>query len=212
MTLGAPASVLEEEEAASRSARRPILWGRGLRRGIGALFLTAILGAVLLFALGRADVAMMRWPVKTLRDRDRGLVRFEPVDSTVAELSRAARPPDSAFRGGGRIAAEERTVYRVRAKLRGVIGGADGDMHLVLADPADRTRTILAEIPNPLLALGSGYEPVFRAERALLARHRRRKGEIVEVTGVGFFDYYISGRTNGFELHPVIGLRFVTAR
>ena len=173
-------------------------------------------GYLLLLVLGSVDVGHNRWPVKTFRDRDRSRVRLVPVEATVAALTRLPRPPNSAFPGRARIAKEELTVYRVRATLVRLISGADGDIHLVLADPADPSQQMIAEIPLPLFSIGSGYEEVFRAARSEVNRHRGARGETVEVTGIGFFDYHLrrlAGRpTNGLELHPVIGLRFLNGR
>jgi hypothetical protein len=177
------------------------------------LLVVLLLICLLLFAAGVVDLGLFRWPVKTFRDRDRSRVQLKPVDATVAALSRLPRPPDAAFRGLRRIAPEELSVYRVRAKLKRILGGSDGDVHLILADPAEPSRTMIAEIPNPLFAVGSGFGEVFAAERAEVQRHPRAQGEMVEVIGIGFFDYYTGGRvTNGFELHPVIGLRFLNTR
>lgn len=163
----------------------------------------------ILLAGGWIDVAHARWPVKTLRDRDRGAVRMAPVDATVSELTRVARPPDGLLPGRARMVEQERTVYRVRARLRRVFDGSDGDIHLILADPAEPSRVLIAEIPHPLLALGSGLGSAFESERRQIARHRHPRGELVEVTGVGFFDYYPRGRqANGLELHPVLALGF----
>ncbi len=92
----------------------------------------------------------------------------------------------------------------------------DGDVHMVLSDPEDPSRSIIAEIPHPLFSIGSGFGRVFRAERAEIRKHRHAKGDEVEVTGIGFFDYRTheraGGAENGFELHPVIGLKFVGMR
>ena len=170
------------------------------------------LAVALLVLFGVMDVALARWPVKTLRDRDRRLVRMRPVDTSVAALTRLPRPRPLAFRGNSRIAPEERTVYRVRGILENAHYESDGDLHMTIADPGDRSRTLIAEIPRPLFALGSGFERTFRAERAEADRHRPARGELVEVTGVGFFDYRphasSGGADTGFELHPVIGLVF----
>jgi hypothetical protein len=138
---------------------------------------------------------------------------MEPVDTTVAALTRLPRPPNELFHGLIRIAPEELSVYRVRAKLRRILDGTDGDIHLILVDPADPSRTMIAEIPNPLFAVGSGFGSVFSAERAEVRHHARAQGEMVEVIGIGFFDYYTRGHAcNGFELHPVIGLQFLNKR
>jgi hypothetical protein len=166
-----------------------------------------------LFLGGVVDFGGQRWPVKTFRDRDRSRVRLAPVDTTVALLSRLTRPPDSAFRSRSRIAAEELSVYRVRARLGRVSYQLDGDIHMVLVDPEDPSRSIIGEIPHPLFSLGSGFERVFREERVQMRNPLHQRGAAVEVTGVGFFDYRThrrhGGAANGFELHPIIGLKFL---
>jgi hypothetical protein len=174
------------------------------------VFLILSLWFIVLFWAGLVDFGGQRWPVKTFRDRDRSLVHLAPVDATVASLTRLSRPPDAAFRSRSRIAAEEFVVYRVRARLQRVSHESDGDIHMVLADPADPSRSIIAEIPHPLFSIGSGFEQVFRTERAKLRDRDHARGQMVEVIGVGFFDYRShrrhGGAASGFELHPVIGL------
>jgi hypothetical protein len=184
-----------------------------VRRGLLFLLVAAFALALPHF-FGRIDVGGSRWPVKTFRDRDRALVRMEPVDATVAGLSRIPRPAAASFRSLRRIAPVELTVYRVRARLRAVIDGVYGDIHLLLADPEEPARTMIAEIPIPMFAIGSGLGDVFDEERSDVQRHRRDRNASVEVTGIGFFDPYTHDRpggtpTNGLELHPVIGLRFI---
>jgi hypothetical protein len=176
------------------------------------LLVAAALSAPLFF--GRMDVGGGRWPVKTFRDRDRDLVRMQPVDATVAELSWMPRPADDSFRGLRRIPPVELTVYRVEARLRDVIDGLDGDIHLLLADPKDPSRTMIAEIPMPMFAIGSGLGEIFEQERREVRRRRRSRGAIVQVTGIGFFDPSTHDtlgvpRGNGLELHPVIALKFL---
>src|SRR5260370_23585869 len=159
------------------------------------------------------DLGLFRWPVKTFRDRDRGRVWMKPIDTTVAALARLPRPPDESFHGLTRIAPEELSVYRVRAKLRRILDGADGDIHLILVDPADPSRTMIAEIPNPLFAVGSGLGRVFSAERAEFRRHARAQGEMVEVIGIGFFDYYTRGHAvTGSALPLLLVLKFLYPR
>jgi hypothetical protein len=187
----------------------------GVRRGLLFLLAAAFAFAIPLF-FGRIDVGGSRWPVKTFRDRDRALVRMAPVDATVAGLSRIPRPAVASFRGVRRIAPVELTVYRVRARLRAVIDGTDGDIHLLLADLEEPARTMIAEIPAPMFSIGSGLGDVFDDERTEVGRHRRDRGASVEVTGIGFFDPSTHDRpggmpTNGLELHPVIALKFIPA-
>jgi hypothetical protein len=183
--------------------RRLAKWGLGLF-ALGLL----VLGAGLFFGL--VDLLGARWPVKTFRDADRGLVRLGSVtDSTVAELTRIPRPPAETISGRHRVPPQELTVYRVRARLRGVVGSGDGDLHLLLADLSDPSSRMITEVPHPLLAIGSGMGDTFRGIRESV-RGRRLAGRIVIVTGVGFFDRPGRGKSpNGFELHPVLSVEIV---
>jgi hypothetical protein len=181
-------------------------------KGLVLLLSGVLLAAGLLVFFGVMDVALARWPVKTFRDRDRALVRMVPVDVTVDDLASRSRPDPRAFRGTRRIAPEERTVFRVRGRLENAHYESDGDLHMTIGDPRDPSRTLIAEIPKPLLSLGSGLARTFREERAEVDRHRPVRGQWIEVTGIGFFDYRShtrsGGADNGIELHPVIALTF----
>ena len=148
-----------------------------------------------------------RWSVKTLTDRDRGRVDFKPVDTTVAKLV-AIRIHEIPYPDDGRIAPEELHVYRLRAKLIEVRSEKDKDLHLLLADVNNPEARMVAEIPNPDCAKGSGHEEEFRQARATLSQIG--SGGLIEIVGVGFFDYLHEARgaaKNGFELHPVLSLR-----
>ena len=177
------------------------------------LLLSALLLATgLLVFFGVMDVALARWPVKTFRDRDRALVRRVPTEATVADLAARPRPDPRSFRGNGRIAPEERTVYRVRGLLQNAHYESDGDLHMTIADPRDPSLTLICEIPKPLFAIGSGLTGTFRGLRADVDRHRPARGQPIEITGIGFFDYRSHTRSgaadNGIELHPVTALSF----
>ena len=85
--------------------------------------------------------------MKTLSDEDRNRVNLKPVPSTVAALDALPRPallPD--YR---RAAPVELTTYTVRAVLLEIRDEADHDLHLVVADPSDRQKTMIAEIVDP---------------------------------------------------------------
>jgi hypothetical protein len=184
-----------------------------VRRSLFFLLAGAIALAIPLW-LGKIDVGGGRWPVKTFRDRDRGRVRMQPVDASVAALSRIPRPADSSLRSLHRAAPVEVTVYRVSARLRAVLDGIDGDIHLLLADPEEPARTMIAEIPHPMFAVGSGLGDVFGDERREVRRHLKERGDFVQVTGIGFFDPYRHDKpgappTNGLELHPVTAVKFL---
>jgi hypothetical protein len=178
------------------------------------LVVCAVLGPTLLAeshpnSLPKVPCGVERWPVKTLTDLDQGKVNFAPVQTTVAKLAALPRlrvpyPRDR------RVVPEELTTYRLRAKL--IIGlrhESDSDIHLFLVDPDHPQELMIAEIPAPDCAKGSGHEEEFRKARSLV--QSLRVGTMVEVTGVGFFDSILDppvGAKNGIELHPV--LRVVT--
>ena len=67
---------------------------------------------------------------------------------------------------------------------------------------------MVAEIPNADCAKGSGYEEQFKQARAAISQVGL--GNVIEIVGVGFFDYLYDARgaaKNGFELYPVLSLR-----
>src|SRR3954454_19602982 len=106
----------------------------------------ALAPAVLVLACTPSALAcgIERWPEKTLQDRRASLVDFTPRPTTVDVLrrKRVRRDPH-----GFRKAPVETTVYRVRARLVGVLGEDDGDAHVVIASLTNRHRTMIVEIP-----------------------------------------------------------------
>ena len=153
-----------------------------------------------------------RWPVKVMLDDDTGRVAQTPVAGTIAELGRVARP-DGPRLQRGRAAPHEVTIYRVLAVVRQMSTQADGDWHLVLADPDAPHATMIGEVPDSACALGSPFAGAYNAVRRRLRGISR--GAIVEVTGVGFFDHphgQHGAAPNNFELHPVIGIAPVAVR
>src|SRR3954466_2657691 len=110
------------------------------------LLILALASAVVVLASAPSALAcgIERWPEKTLQDRRASLVDFTPRPTSVDVLrrKRVRRDPH-----GFRKAPVETTVYRVRARLVGVLGEDDGDAHLVIASLANRHRTMIVEIP-----------------------------------------------------------------
>jgi len=165
-----------------------------------------------------------RWRIKTLFDRAAVKVDFTPRPTTVAELT-AMRAP-SRLEEEERSSAEEH-VYSVEAVLLGwkqeTASHGDHDFHLVLADPNDLTRTMIAEVPSQECegACSSFQRDKFvEVRRVLAARlaepeaHFRRlePAWVVRVEGVGFFDIFhgqIGVAENCMELHPVLKFEFV---
>ena len=148
-----------------------------------------------------------RWPVKVLIDKDRELVSFRPVEAPVTALNdlepHQTYPYDRRWN-------EELRVYRVRARLIDMGYETDSDLHLIIADLNQPDVTMIAEIPAPYCALGSGHEGDYKTARADALRIPL--GSLVEIEGVGFFDkmHDQSGLAkNGFEIHPVLKIRVV---
>ncbi len=165
-----------------------------------------------------------RWRIKTLFDSEVKQINFTPVKTTVSELA--------AMRAPQRLEEEERDpaekqVYSVEAVLLGwkAESGAHGDedFHLVLADPGDLTRTMIAEVPSSECeGACSSFEAqrftdVRRALEAQLSSpqaHFRRftPAWVVRVEGVAFFDVFhgqIGVAENCVELHPLLKVEFV---
>jgi hypothetical protein len=93
-----------------------------------------------------------RWPVKTLADPDAGRVGLAaPEAATVMDLRALARPvaADAAGPQASRLAPVELTAYTVTATLVGAKIEQDSDVHLVIADPRDRSATMIVEFPDP---------------------------------------------------------------
>jgi len=165
-----------------------------------------------------------RWRIKTLFDRGAAKIDFAARRTTVSELV--------AMRAPSRLEEEERSdaenqVYSVEAVLLGwkqeTASHGDHDYHLVLADPNDLTRTMIAEVPAEECegACSSAQRDKFMQVRQVLTAqlaqpeaHFRRLSPawVVRVEGVGFFDIFhgqIGVAENCMELHPLLKVEFV---
>jgi hypothetical protein len=154
-----------------------------------------------------AECGIERWPVKILADHDHAKVNLTPVDTTVHELCSRKRP-HRRFPYDRRVAQEELTTYRLRARLVRIRHERDSDLHLLLVDPGSPSDRMIAEIPAPECAVGTGLEETYRRTRQAVLT--MKLGAVVEVTGVGFFDFMHEQRgvaPNGIELHPVLDIR-----
>ena len=144
-----------------------------------------------------------RWPVKVLIDQDSKLVDYTPINSSVAKLNSLEVP--GTYPHDRRLKNEELHVFRVRARLIEMRDETDSDLHIIIADPDQIDTTMIAEIPAPFCALGSGHEKDYETARA--KARQIPLGALVEVEGVGFFDV-MHGQSgvakNGFEIHPVL--------
>ncbi len=157
-----------------------------------------------------------RWLVKTLSDADASTVNLTPVASTVSDL--VLLPTPAQLPQAHRIAPTELQVYKVRAVLIEFKREEDDDIHLVLADPADRSKTMIAEIPAPNCADTGRVEKMLETPRCEFVStfgeptrsHWTQSGAMIELTGVGFFDFqhHQNGvAPNAIELHPVLDIR-----
>jgi hypothetical protein len=163
---------------------------------------------VILLALEH-EISHRRWPVKTLADADRSRVVRTPVDTTVRFLANLPRVPGP-LPHDRRIAPQELTVYRVRARFVSVHKMLDGDFHVAIADPEFPAARMIVEIPAPREGNGTGLARAY-AEARRAVRRRGTPGRLVRITGVGFFDYthwQPGAARNGFELHPVLSVEF----
>ena len=86
-----------------------------------------------------------RWAVKTLADKGSSQVTFQPVKTTVEELTKIL--PPSPIPENDR-AEPERKTFTVVGTLTTVKLEMDGDYHLVI-QAGDSSYTIVAEIPSP---------------------------------------------------------------
>lgn len=170
-----------------------------------ALLLLALSGAAL------AQCGVERTPVKTLNDPSVHEIHFVPQETTVHALREPKQPPNLRTINPYLRLDGEKQVYTVKALLIGYKRESDQDYHLVLADPVDRKKTMIAEIPAPACG-NKKYAAQFKAAAAFIESlgHATPKFKTLEkplpvtVTGVAFFDF-IHGQTgvapNGMELH-----------
>lgn len=142
-----------------------------------------------------------------MSDDDSASVDTVPIPTTVAALTQVVRPSVS-FPQRGRVRPVELKTFLLRARLARVSIEDDSDLHLVLRDLEEDRLTIVAEIPHQGCTANPAFARRFEAARQEL-RKVSRDG-IVEIIGVGFFDFPHgqSGMAqNGLEIHPVLSLR-----
>ena len=144
-----------------------------------------------------------RWRVKILTDADKDSVSLGAEPTTITALVGLPQPRESRPERG-RLAMERRT-FRIRGILVETRPQSDSDLHLILADPTDTTKRLVAEIPDSACALGSRHASDFAEARR--AVELLPNGILVDVTGVAFWDNehgQIGSAENGIELHPVL--------
>lgn len=182
--------------------------------GVGAAVSAGARGPDGPIGVVRATCGVERWPVKTLTDPAAGLVKRTPKSTSVRTLTHFQ--PPGALRTQPRIAGVETSVWRVRVPLFGMKTESDGDVHLVVAQPADPGVTMIVEFPADYCDAGAPVwaRTAMRQARAAIqascgpatSTFKTLTG-VATITGVGFFDV-IHGQTgvamNGIELHPAL--------
>lgn len=158
-----------------------------------------------------------RSAVKTLTDGRAGLVATSPKDMAVEALRRL-RAPQRLTAKSPRQTGPERTTYRAQARMVEMVLEKDGDIRLVVLDPKTKGK-LATEFParRCTRAASSHDRKLMQdARTALIAACGQpttsptELGGSVTITGVGFFepgDGADRESPNGFELHPVLGLR-----
>lgn len=164
-----------------------------------------------------------RWPVKTLSDSAAGDVELTPQPSSVDGMR--ALPAPRLGAATPRMSGVERTTFIVEVQLVRMALEADQDIHLVIADPADASHTMIAEFPDPGcqgVVEGRQQAEIAAARTAFInacgtplsGRFRMLSGTAT-ITGVGFFDV-LHGQSgvapNGVELHPVLRVEEVACQ
>ena len=164
-----------------------------------------------------------RWRIKTIFDNDARRINFTPRNTSISELVATRAPEVLSYERSD----AEKQVYSVEGVLLGwkqeTGEHGDRDFHLVLADPNDITRTMIAEVPSEECqgacssSQAQHYAEVRQVLTAQLAEpqaHFRRftPAWVVRVEGVGFFDIFhqqIGVAENCMELHPLLKIEFV---
>jgi len=166
--------------------------------------------------------AFFRWDVKTLTDPKADQVSPTVVDTTVHQLVHLPAPkkvPEHLPRAGGpEFTPIELTTYRITGKLEWwKISADDGDIHLVVQDPAT-DEPMIVEFPDPKC---TGKASATHRDEMTAARHAvesscpgqhlttgfHELSGTATITGVGFFDKNHGQRgvaLNAVELHPAL--------
>jgi hypothetical protein len=203
-------------------------------RPLRILLLFGLVAAALVLAIGfqpRSTPASLeraaacpgkwRWPVKTLSDDLASKVNFTAKKTTVATLSTLTKPASLNLQTPRQPGAERRT-YRIQAMLVKTKREADGDYHLVIADPGTKERMVV-EFPDATCdgaAKSSKREAMAKAREAFntgCGKPTTKFKSLIgtaSVKGVGFFDFLHAGdqAPNGIELHPVLGFTKVVCK
>jgi hypothetical protein len=168
---------------------------------------------------GNQRCGVLRWPVKTMSDRDAGAVRRIPQGALITSLR--SLPAPKVRPQNGRANGIEETEFGVSGNVTKWGLEPDSDLHLVMADAHDSSLTIVLEVPDPACVTGATTavrDSIAITRRDVLTALGAPPIGVtalsvpvpVTVTGVGFFDFghSIGHPPNAFELHPLLSIRF----
>ena len=171
-----------------------------------------------------------RWDIKTLGD-SAGLRLHPKLTGTSRTISALTRLPVVTGPNGSRGVGTERREFTIRnVILKEAKAESDNDIHLVVADPASPSTTMIVEFPlvgcmpvrGPLHSLAENIQ--IAKDRTLVTAARNRfiaacgvptssrfaylpAGSRATISGIGFFDVP-HGQTgvaaNAIELHPAV--------
>lgn len=165
-------------------------------------------------SLASVSCPVERGPVKEGADADRSKVSTTVVRTSIAYL--VIRPKPSSYPKNNRIAPYELKTWQIDAVLTQYKQEADGDLHLIVRDSANRT--MIAEIPYPsCVPTASRWKSLITSARSTFTHsyatstswHTANRS--ITLRGLVLFDP-LHGQTgvakNGIELHPAIGVAF----
>jgi hypothetical protein len=105
----------------------------------------------------------------------------------------------------------ELQAFRIGAILIEAKDEDDGDIHLIVVDPAHASATMVVEFPAPACTRGAPAKLRRQMSQARAAFIRACGGPgrltgTATITGVGFWDrpHAEGAASNGIELHPVL--------
>ena len=157
-----------------------------------------------------------RWFVKTLADRDAGLVSPSAVTAiSIRDLN--ALPSHCEGGPDSRVYAEEFRVFEVTGRVTYVAHEDDRDYHMALEDPDAPGSTVVTELADTLCAgaVMSPHLATLRSVEGMFATILGGRlpstlvGTVVRVRGVGFYDFNHGQRgrlRNCIELHPIVSI------